>query len=144
MDQKSCFRCGEIKLIDEFYKHPRMSDGHLGKCKTCTKSDVRKHRASEPDRHREYEKKRYDKSPARRESCRRHASEWASRNKEKRVVHGIVGRAIKSGLLAPEPCETCLATSPIHAHHDDYAKPLEVRWLCASCHRRHHASRSDV
>lgn len=26
-----------------------------------------------------------------------------------------------------------------NAHHDDYAKPLEVRWLCALHHQRHHA-----
>lgn len=39
-------------------------------------------------------------------------------------------------------CETCgkvpLFPSTIHAHHDDYSKPLDVRWLCASCHKRHH------
>jgi transposase-like protein len=35
-------------------------------------------------------------------------------------------------------CETCRAKNNIHAHHDDYTKPLDVRWLCASCHKRHH------
>lgn len=39
MDTKVCFRCGEEKLLEEFYVHPQMKDGHLNKCKTCTRGD---------------------------------------------------------------------------------------------------------
>ncbi len=42
--------------------------------------------------------------------------------------------------LAPEPCEVCGATGDVEAHHDDYAKPLEVRWLCPSHHKLLHIS----
>lgn len=38
---KKCFKCGEEKLLGQFYKHPRMGDGHLNKCIECTKNDVR-------------------------------------------------------------------------------------------------------
>lgn len=42
------------------------------------------------------------------------------------------------GLLVPQPCEVCGETV-VDGHHDDYEKPLEVRWLCRSHHKLHHA-----
>jgi len=38
---KKCFKCGIEKELDEFYKHPGMTDGHLNKCKDCNKLDVK-------------------------------------------------------------------------------------------------------
>lgn len=42
-------------------------------------------------------------------------------------------KAIKKGLLIRKPCEVCGAEK-VHAHHEDYLKPLEVRWLCPKHH----------
>ena len=56
------------------------------------------------------------------------------------LAYRAVALAIKSGELRKQPCEVCGAGGI--AHHDDYDKPLNVRWLCNSHHMQLHASRT--
>lgn len=44
-NRKTCFRCGTERRLSDFYTHPRMADGHLNKCKDCTRQDSAKRRA---------------------------------------------------------------------------------------------------
>jgi ribosomal protein S27AE len=39
----------------------------------------------------------------------------------------------RRGKLKPQPCEQC-GEAKVQMHHDDYTKPLQVRWLCRACH----------
>lgn len=50
-------------------------------------------------------------------------------------ARSIYRNAIRKGVLVnPKQCSECGSTSHVSGHHDDYNKPLDVRWLCHSCH----------
>lgn len=57
---------------------------------------------------------------------------------ERRRTYTIVQSALVRGVLVRRPCETCGSRRYVEAHHDDYARPLDVRWLCKRHHRQHH------
>lgn len=46
--------------------------------------------------------------------------------------------AIEKGRMQKGHCEVCGAIK-VEAHHDDYSKPLDVRWLCNRHHIEVHA-----
>jgi len=54
-------------------------------------------------------------------------------------AHDAVENAIAKGQLIRMPCEKCGAIR-VDAHHDDYSKPLSVRWLCRGHHLEYHRS----
>jgi len=54
------------------------------------------------------------------------------------VARDLTNKAIKQGRLVKKPCEKC-RVEKTEAHHTDYYKPLEVVWLCRTCHKAEHA-----
>jgi hypothetical protein len=65
---------------------------------------------------------------------------WYLENRYKVAAHALVRRAIDAGRLVRKPCEICNAENT-HSHHDDYGKPLDVRWLCPLHHKKIHRKR---
>ena len=71
----------------------------------------------------------------------KYVREWQKRNPEKLKAHHAVNHAIEDGKLIKSPaCQRCGAETKLEGHHLDYAKPLEVTWLCRPCHRAEHRS----
>lgn len=135
--EKQCFKCGQIKPLTEFYKHSQMGDGHLNKCKSCTRNDskiqLNKNLASkefhekEKKRHREkYHKLNYkEKHKQSQEEKAKSMCLYKKKYPEKIKARNISQRLAKEGF---------------HAHHWSYHKEnaLSIIYLTPKDHAKAH------
>lgn len=147
MNQKRCRGiCGRILPLSEFYRHPKMADGHLNHCKRC-KTKYAKDRYAEGmqdsswvDKERRRARSKYHRLYA---SGRKRV--WVEQPPQiKRSARAMLRVAVLSGRIQkPSNCEQCGKAAGgrnLHGHHEDYYRPLDVRWLCAKCHTQEHLS----
>lgn len=137
MTTKRCFKCLCEKPIEVFYKHAKMADGHLNKCKDCAKTDVLLHRQQNLEKVRAYDKLR-SSQPHRIELRARVNAEYIAKFPERKKANTAVGTALRYGILKKQPCSVCGAVKAV-AHHPDYDYPLDVVWLCQPHHKQVHA-----
>ena len=112
MKSRTCLKCGETKDETKFVWHKKLM-GYFNRCLECERkrSIAKYHRDKASFREREKQPKYQEKTKARKK------------------IRNLIYR----GKIKRQPCEVCgLANG--EAHHDDYSKPLDVKWLC----RRHH------
>tara|TARA_R100001244_G_scaffold121574_5_gene91200 strand:+ start:214 stop:633 length:420 start_codon:yes stop_codon:yes gene_type:complete len=133
-----------------------MADGRLGKCKDCNKNDsIADYRNKSQDvdwflkerrRSREkFHRLNYgNKYPLEEGAKYKNSKRYLELHPERRSACGKVRRAILSGKLTKLPCEICGVTAPVQAHHDDYSKPLDVRWLCVKHHNEYHVKKREA
>lgn len=133
---KRCFKCLCEKPMDEFYKHAAMGDGRLGKCKDCTKADVKKHRQEEWERVRAYDRLRASQ-PHRKAASIERGAIWRQQFPERKKAQTALRGAVLRGVVRPTPCWVC--GEKAEAHHPDYSRPLDVVWLCSPHHKQAHA-----
>ena len=73
--------------------------------------------------------------------------EWRIKNRrknaEKYKTRDITSYAITKGELIRDNCEDCGSSIDVQAHHSDYSKPLNVTWLCRTCHNKRHGKLKD-
>lgn len=161
---KACSKCGERKPLDAFHADPRQQDGRRAICKACRCAQEGARRARNVDIIRQQQREYYQRN--RGELCayqsryrranraklrayfreyrkrrpdvfRKSLLKWQKQNPEKRRAHSLFWAALRRGEIEKlDACQDCGAGGYVEAHHDDYSKPLEVRWLCETCHAK--------
>ena len=114
-----------------------MKDGLFSACKDCTKKSVTSNRNKNIEHYRAYDRGRgYRNNENYQEGYR-------EENPLKYKATNMVNNAARDGKLFKEPCAEC-GEADVHAHHDDYAKPLNIRWLCAAHHSQWHRDNGEA
>jgi len=124
--EKECFGCKAKKPIEDFYRSRGCFDGRQKRCKECQI---------------EYMRQLYKGRPIRSKA----AALYKARNLAKYEARKALQNAVAIGkMVKPESCEECGIEANLHGHHDDYSKPLDVRWLCPPCHMDWHRLYGDA
>lgn len=126
-----CRSCGEPMVV---------ARPSLFKCQSCERERLRSYRAENVDRLNARQRE-LAKRPEARAKMNARARSLRKIKDQKVMARKAVTNAIESGRLVQQPCVRC-GQSPTDAHHEDYGRPLDVTWLCRSCHRSRHGLRN--
>jgi len=132
---KKCVECGLEKELSEFHNQPTMKDKKSKKCKTCYNKDCLEYRKKNVDRYRKHYRER-SSLPHRKALSNRVGFAYRTQYPERHHANISVRDAIRKQILVrPDNCERCGLECRVEGHHHDYAKPLNVIWVCNSCHK---------
>jgi hypothetical protein len=138
---KRCSKCGREKPLEQFKPHPGCRYGRSGQCRACYAAYRRAWVRRNPERVRECAR-RY----------RRKAASLGHRGRQQPfnrqdAARTIANLALRAGILPRKyRCEKCgieARHARLYKHHADYGRPLDVVWLCGSCHGREHRKVPD-
>ena len=66
---------------------------------------------------------------------------YMKKHPEKRKAHDAIYNAIKKGdIIRPDKYSKCNNECKPLAHHEDYTKVYDVKWLCQECHNKIHSN----
>jgi hypothetical protein len=136
---KPCTICGDVKPLSAYRRKAGGKLGRMGQCKACSNKRLDGWRTRTRDRRLAYNREYYATEHGRQVTRR-----WQERNPVKRRVAYLFKQALERGqLVRPSACEWCGEKRKTEGHHPDYAKPLEVEWLCRKCHKAWHRQHGE-
>lgn len=146
-----CKVCQKDKSETEFYS----SNKNI--CKLCICERVREHRRKNIEKIRAYDRNRPNKAERNQKNKEYKArmrledpkkfdkifhgarKNFRANHKDKSDAEGKLNDAIRYGKIKrPDTCSLCGVKCTPQAHHYDYSKPLNVVWVCVSCHANIH------
>ena len=133
---KQCRRCFAEKDEADFNRNRTAKDGLQGWCRVCQLNGLREWNIQHPEKRRAQLRNQYIREIERLGGPR----PTKQSSLEKRRARRRLEKAVRAGLVQrPALCEVCGCSAKVQGHHDDYTKPLDVRWLCPRCHGLTHA-----
>ena len=117
-DELLCTGCKCVKHVRNFHESTTTKRGYVYRCKQCSSIEASEYYQKNKKARQLYEYN-YLKTSKKRQAAKK------------------AQRAVKLGKIIRQPCELC-GDINTDGHHDDYAKPLELRWLCRKHHRQWH------
>jgi len=142
-DGVTLYRCGSCAAFlprGDYYANKRTLLGIKSQCKKCHCATTIASRDKDLAR----EANRQHMARARQADPQRFRTRDAAASAQRPVTQKVLARAelnaaVRSGAIKkPAMCSQCPETRRLHGHHDDYSKPLQVRWLCPRCHGKEH------
>lgn len=70
-------------------------------------------------------------------------SELSNEQRLKANCRSYLNTYLKRGVINKQPCIICNNMNT-EAHHEDYTKPLDVKWMCRECHLSHHMKQYNM
>ena len=153
MKTYKCNICKQPLPFEMFYKNKSKAQGINSTCKKCDKKrNLRYYYANRENAlsrmHKYYKDNKLKCRTVQKVYYSKHRPEYLERNRQERIKYPLkiqcrrkTYSAIGSGkLIRGTCCKDCGANQErMYGHHEDYNKPLDVVWLCSSCHMRRHS-----
>ena len=131
---KKCGKCHTEKPEVEFHKDKSRKDGRHPYCARCQSDKAAKWCRENRQRSNEAVKRYRARHPTR---LKKQRQEYVAKYPEKVKARSLANTALKAGKIKkPERCSMCGESLKLEMHHHDYAKPLDVVWLCPKCHAK--------
>jgi len=116
---KHCDMCRRTHPRATFYKNRTKRDGLASTCKDCARKLLAKHQRTETYRRNVYEK----------------TVRYRLAHPDRYKAYASVNNGKRDGKVkGSDTCEHCGARGRTEGAHTDYSKPLDVIWLCKTCH----------